>query len=391
MSLITNMGESDYEAYCDRIITDGYTTYQTNEINGNLFRTYYKDGGLMLHTYWTKHSQEVRTIEASTTLLPVKNATVEKECDVLFHQLKSLQQNSSGVLDGGMGYIIRLKDGRFLIVDGGHYTADEAEAIYTFLQQNVTDATNNKIVIATWYLTHAHNDHSGAFRKFVESYMQESTNIEIESIMFNACDTEEQMEYCTSDTAAIKSVIGTYCSDVPVYKPLTGQVYTFADTSIEILYTMSDFLPSTIAYENDGNGGDYNIQSMVGIIDIDCTADLNDRIFIMGDTTSTACDEMVKRYGTYMACDYVQVAHHGLNEITGAANYRRHGATQAIYECILKTDGSTIAMWPTSKAKYEERTDESIAVNYWLLNNASVKAHWIAETVSDNERTITFQ
>ena len=332
----------------------------------------------MLYTYWVEHSKEVRTIAANTTLLPITSVAIsETKYTPLFHQLEALEINSSGYNDGGMGYIVRLSDGRFIIVDGGHYTEDDATAIVNFLKENAPDSSN--IVVATWLITHAHGDHAGAFTYLFEKL--DTSNITLESMMFNACDTAEQMTYCTSYTENIMNVLNTHCKNVPVYKPLTGQVYTFADTSIEILYTMSDFLPNTIEYESDGKGGDYNIQTVVSIIDIDNTADKNDRFFIMGDTTLTACQEMTRRYGTYMQCDYVQVAHHGLNEITGLENNRRHGPDQATYKSILKFDANnnplTIALWPTSKERYTDRTEiTDIAVNKWLIKN--VKANWIA-------------
>ena len=287
MVLLEGVEKKEFEAYCDKLTASGYALYSENEINGNLFKTYSNKKGTMIHTYWTEYFEEVRTIVANTTLLPIQsNVDGESVCTPLLHQLKGSEEE---------GYIIRLADGRFIIFDGGNATEENADAIYTFLKENAADPNN--IAIATWYITHGHGDHVGAFLAFSQKYAGDSS-IEVESFMYNSCDTTEQMMYCNpSYKLDLGVAFSTYYADVPVYKPMTGQVYTFGKTTIEILYTMSDFLPNTIQYESDGKGGDYNVQSMVCIVDIDSTADLKDRWFVMGDTTTVACNEMCYRYG----------------------------------------------------------------------------------------------
>ena len=351
MVVTESVEKTEFEAYCDKLASGGYTLHSENEINGNLFKTYYNESGTMLHTYWTEYFEEVRTIVANTSLLPIEsNADAKSVCTPLLHQMKGTEEE---------GYILRLADGRFIIVDGGNPTEENADAIYTFLKENAPDSEN--IVIATWYISHAHTDHGGGLVAFGEKYSSDSS-IKLESIMFNPCDTTEQMMYCTSYKLDIQMAIASYYADVPVYKPLTGQVYTFGKTTIEILYTMSDFLPNTIAYESDGKGGDYNVQSMVSIIDIDSTADLKDRWFLMGDTTTVACNEMCYRYGDYMKSDFVQVSHHGLSALPTGANCRRHCATVEIYEFI----NPDIALWPTSEEKVKERS--VLEVNDYLIS-----------------------
>lgn len=408
MSLLTNMDKNAFDAYCTRLVTAGYSlqsenTMNESDTNRNIARTYYSTTTrYMIHTYWVEYSQEVRAISAQVdekvaALSGLDTTTSTETCDTIFHQLEALHpvtvtsdSSSIATSDGGMGYIIRLKDGRFIIIDGG--STDNAEEIYTFLNDNASD--KNNIIIATWFITHAHGDHSGAFRQFVATYMDSNSagyksGISIESIMYNPCNTTEQTENTELIDTEITTVITNYLADATVYKPLTGQIYTFAGTSIEILYTMSDFLPNTVNYADDDDtdkGMDYNVQSVVSIIDIDNTQDRSDRIFMMADTTAFACNEMMKRYGAYMQCDYVQIAHHGLNEITDSTSSRRHGATKAIYECIIKRN-FTIALWPSSVERYADRTKSTVAVNYWLVTEGGLKAIWIAERSSDNDTT----
>lgn len=349
---LEDVDQAEFETYCGKLETEGFALQAENEINGNLFKTYCNDSGKMIHTYWIERYEEVRTVVANTDRLPfVSTAEVDAGCVPLLHQLQGGDEE---------GYILRLADGRFIVVDGGDPTEENAVEIYTFLKENAPDA--EKIAIAAWYITHAHSDHCGALTIFAEKYSEDSS-ITLESILFNACETTEQMLYCEPSYKLNMDVaLATYYPDVPVYKPLTGQVYTFGKTTVEILYTMSDFMPNTIAYESDGKGGDYNVMSTVCIIDIDSTQDLKDRMFVMGDTTTVACNEMCYRYGDAMKCDFVQVSHHGLAPLPTGANCRRHCATVEIYQLI----DPSIALWPSSTVKVKERS--VLEVNDYLIS-----------------------
>ena len=349
---LEDVDKAEFSAYCEKLKAEGYHLYAENEINGNLFMTYQNDSNQMIHTYWLERYEEVRTVVANTERLPfTSNAQVDANCTPVLHQMEGVDEQ---------GHIIRLADGRFIIVDGGEPTEENAVEIYTFLKENAPDP--QKIVIAAWYITHAHSDHCGALAMFAEKYSSDSS-ILLETILFNHCETTEQMFYCEpSYRLNMEVALAEYYPNVPVFKPLTGQVFTFGKTTIEILYTMSDFMPNTIAYEVDGKGGDYNVMSSVCIIDIDSTADRKDRWFVMGDTTTVACNEMCYRYGDYMKSDFVQMSHHGLTPLPTGTNCRRHCATVEIYELI----DPSVALWPASVEKAKERSP--LEVNDYLLS-----------------------
>ena len=361
MVLVSDVQEQEFKSYCDQLASEGYSLYMENEMNGNLFYTYTNASGIMLHIYWLEYYEEARIIVAHDANLPVLNNAAEIVCTPLLHQLEALNSQKT---DGGMGYIVRLEDGRFLIFDGGDDNSDCRTDIYNFLKENAPDPEN--IVIAAWYISHAHGDHYGAFVGFARSYSKDTT-IKLESVLFNACDTAEQMVNASSGSPDIDAALSRYYPDVPVIKPMTGQKLTFSGTTVEIAYTMSDFLPNVITMESDWetNGtynGDYNVQSMVCIVDIDSTADKNDRLFMMSDTTVVACNEMSKRYGSYLQCDMVQVSHHGLGQPAGKNYPRRNNSTEEIYALV----DPDIALWPTSVAKMEERS--ALPVNKFLLS-----------------------
>lgn len=365
MVLLQKVEKDSFDKYCTDLEGAGFELNFENEIKNNVFKTYYKaDTKTMVHTYWVKHSKEVRTVvgKINANLLPANSNTGNNTYPVLLHTLQAIQPNEEDNRpDGGMGYIIRLADGRFFVIDGGGRLDTHAQAIYKFMKENAPDPNN--IVIASWFITHAHSDHFGAFDKFASIYGDDPT-VTLQSIMKNFCATPEQSTYVnTSGNTIVNSAIAAKYPTVPVYKVLTGQVYTFATTSIEILYTPEDFMPRVITQESDvatkgQKNGDSNVLSVVTRVDIVNNADKGDLFFVMADTTKVACDEICDRYGSYIKSDMVQVSHHGIQ--TDTDQPRRHNSTREIYKLI----NPKIAFWPTHKDRFEAR--KNLSVNSYL-------------------------
>lgn len=349
MVLVSGVDENEFSAYCDKVAGSGYTLTAQNDMNGNLFRTYVNDDNIMLHTYWIEHSSEVRAVVAKNAVMAADDTGGNNSlCTPVLRQLRAAPLLSG--YNEGMGYVIRLGDGRFIIIDGGYYRTECAEEIYNSLRELALDPDN--IVVASWYISHAHDDHFGAFRKFAEVYSSDP-KIKIESFMYNLCITDEQTEFADgSGGEKIRNAVKTYYPDSIVYKPLTGQVYKFSDTSIEIFFTMEDFMPSVIQNEPDATPenpkrGDFNVESVVSRFDIN-----GKTFFVMADTTTVCCDEMCARYKNYMKSDYVQMSHHGLSYDSP----RARNATKEIYG-FIRPD---YALLPCSEERYSDRINYDV-------------------------------
>ena len=386
MDLYRGVTKEAYLKICESIAKSGYSLYSANTSSSNIFNTYYdQKTGYMKHAYWIEYSREMRIVTAKTSNLPITSNSGNNSLydSVMVHQITALTSDKS---DGGLGFIIRLNDGRFIIIDGGNYSSsykDNATEIYNFLKKNAKDPDN--IVIAAWILTHGHSDHTEAFVGFANTYYKDKT-IKLESILFNPCETAEQTKFTTFSTSAVYSAISERYPSVPVYKPLSGQKYTFSNTTIEILYTMSDFLPNVIVNEGDGEStatkkGNGNVQTMVFMIDLVANDGKNNNFLVLGDTTTDACNEMSARYGSYLSSKYVQASHHGL-AIGANANlyFRRNNATIELYE-LADPD---IVFWTTSAAKFEERSVRE--VNNYLIN--TLKPQNITASDDISTRTI---
>ncbi len=248
--------------------------------------------------------------------------------------------------DEGMGYLIRLSDGRFLIVDGGYPQQIFAEKIFLLLKQYA--ATPNPVRIAAWILTHAHIDHVGAFLEFAKRY-KDDPSVVIESFLL---DFVEDPEFCrffeNSSARVVKNAILDCYPNAKIYRPLTGQTYPFGTMILRVLFTTQDYLPRIIPNEPDATEknpkkGDGNHLSLVFRLETD-----NSSFLILSDTTKVCCDELCRRYGTLLKSDFVQMAHHGMG-ITDPTVYqpRRANATRELYRLI----NPTVAFLPCSKER----------------------------------------
>jgi glyoxylase-like metal-dependent hydrolase (beta-lactamase superfamily II) len=110
-----------------------------------------------------------------------------------------------GITEGnvGMGYVLLLEDGRFIVVDGGNCNCTGTDAantwcdhvaliwntmleLYKKANNDTTEAPAN-ITVAAWYLTHAHSDHYNAFYKMVKLAKDGKDNIafDVEYVIAN--------------------------------------------------------------------------------------------------------------------------------------------------------------------------------------------------------------
>ncbi len=341
MALYAKTSRAGFDAKCADLVTDGYTLKQETVLDASAYRTYYKESdNSMCHIYWANYNKQMRITTATTDKLPINS--ISGNNDLCTAKLITLQGGDE------LGMVIRLNDGRFIVIDGGNDNAGNGEEIYNILKANAPDPDN--VVIATWYITHAHGDHQGGFLDFARRYYQDST-VTLESIMFNQLNNGEYIDKGTTSNSVL-SYRDSYYPTVPVYMPLTGQKYTFSKTTIEILYTMADFLPNKLTLMPDGSSANANTQTMPCIIDIVNDADYDDRLFVMGDMVVYACDDICDRYGNLIACDIVQVSHHGLCIAPYATpGYRRDNSTEEIYTLM----NPTVAFWPGKEDQFENR------------------------------------
>ncbi len=216
---------------------------------------------------------------------------------------------------GLMCILIRLSDGRFLVVDSGgpdSVYGSYAQSLYTAMQKQAVDKDN--ITIAAWIFTHSHNDHTGGFCSFLKAY---SKQIKIESVLYNFPSNED---YRVSNDHAgtyeqFRSHVQSYYPNLALYKGHTGHVYTIADATVEIFYTHEDYVTADRTIQSTKN---WNNTSLIFGLKI-----AGQKIMFLGDAQIVPNDQTADIFGSALKSDIVQVAHHG-----------GYGGTNAIYKAI---------------------------------------------------------
>ena len=340
---------ASFITFLQNLEANGWEQYSNNIIEGtNLFATYTKDSG-SLYCYYisTKNTAYIHLSPYQNLEARQQDNRYEAICQPLLTQVDMTHETRPN----GMSYVIRLSDGRFILVDGGFLEADflEARRLYAVLQeQNVLD----KITIAAWIITHPHRDHLGTASDFLRYY--NSNQVDIQQFIFNfATDAAiletEDFVLVEDDPAKLPAfllALETLWPHVPVTVAHTGQEYYFADAKLEILHTQEDFFPQDIIMQAQDP---VNGSSVVFSLEL-----AGQKVMFLGDSAVDCSKDTVKMWGNYLKSDIMQAAHHGLN-----------GGSKTLYSAI----DPTIVMVPAAA-----RTIKTIlGFNYsrWIWNNES--------------------
>ena len=313
-----NVAINDFSSYQNELLSKGFSLYDTNEIEGNRFATLLSDS-LSVHLSWFARTGTFRIIsEERGALCPVTDPYKQK-CASLLTGMKG----STVVAAEGMGYIMRLADGSFCIIDGGMGDPDHADADQLMEILNAQKpAEAEKPVIAAWIFTHLHGDHIGTFNCFS---LDHHDDVVIERLYFNFPKEEEvavsDSPYMLDDTiyryTQFKKNLASFYSDVPVVKLHSGDRFAARNAAFEVLYAYDDLYPQTIL---DGGMNECSLLLKMS---------LEGQTFLWtGDFAFHATDLVLQEYtGETLGSDFLQLAHHGMN------------GTVALYSAVDPTYG----------------------------------------------------
>ena len=311
-----------FNDYCITLKSNGFTEYSKRDnVNGNYFRTYTK-GTMALTVYFNKSTKKVRIISGPLTDIPAKDTTSAKETNkspsvTLLNQ--GTKKDGVTQQGSGLGMLFHLPNGKFIIYDGG-YTANDG--LYKKLKEL---AGSNDIIIAAWIISHPHPDHEDAFDAFLKNHAKD---IRIETVMYNFTNLTDA--YGTSDT--IKPYVEQYLDGKTIIvKPHTGQIYNFGSSTVEILHTVEDFMPTKVT--------DINYATMVVRVTVSGKSTM-----LLGDAYDDVAPFLTNTYGSYLKSDMVQLAHHGT-----------YPGTEALYSNI----NAQVLFWPSSADNVKNRYNSS--------------------------------
>lgn len=325
---VENASENEHTAYKASLTAAGFEEKSSYTIDNNVYTTYAKSEQIITLIY-TANTSEMRVLMESTenTSLAANESytgnggatvtqlglwdgtsTVEKHHYPADASTFGRYDDFATGNNTGMGYVIKLGDGRFVVVDGGY--SDNADSLYAALDEQAGDG---EIVIAAWIFTHAHSDHVGAFLEFTEKYVNDVTverfiyNFPAEESAIFAEKVEDVSASGVTNLSPVTQAINKYAGAVTTIAH-AGQRFNIANAEINILFTYEMMQPHNLSY--------YNTCSMVFNVVIDESTS----ILFLGDAggsnaTGSTLDAMTKIYTkSTLNADIIQAAHHGIDE-----------------------------------------------------------------------------
>lgn len=309
-----------FENYCASLETAGFKKYYTSTEGKALYAYFYNDKAIVNVSFSSvDNALRVTVDHREKSALPPLEPICDGTPNVTTPKLCLFGDHLYEVCDCGMGYIFRLSDGTFVVIDGGMpWPATIMEAFY---QRLVEMSEGRKIIISAWILTHAHPDHT---RVFVELSKSHGTDIDVRRVIHNFPGRLMQMgaghvAWCVNEVKWVEDAIERYESKPEFIRAYTGQHYQLPGMKIDILFTLDDFKQPFFPQN-------FNATSLIFRITVE------DQTFMfLGDADPTSNGIIVAKYGDALKSDVVQVAHHGY-----------YGGTKEVYDAIA----APIVVWP---------------------------------------------
>jgi len=304
-SCVVTVPETEADAFdyaCARLTENGFEKKESYFENGHAFCAFSRgdEGVYMNHFAGTKELRMVH--EENTAYFSVSDETAG--CFRPFVTMISLE-------DFGLSCVIRLSDGRFIVIDGGRKLDVEADKLYECLRGG---SAFGKPVIAAWILSHPHGDHFHCFINFMDRYKEA---VEIERIVFSfpeADDTEHYPALAQENNTPYGDLSGVLNiplmlerareSGALLYAPHTGQRFAIGDAKMEILSSMDD----TLHLSRHINASAIVIKMHLGGQTILWTTD-----------ASFSIGKLPERYTEALKADILQIPHHGFQSGTAEA------------------------------------------------------------------------
>ncbi len=331
--LIDDTTASDFSAYKSALLAAEYVLYDEHTANNNLYAVYNKasDDRSVFVSYTNSTKVAKIIVSPLEEMLPKEPEVKTKIADTTFAML-AVGNEFNGAKAYGASFVIRLEDGRFVVIDGGMNVTSEVDELYSYLNNNKT-SSHSKPQIAAWIITHPHGDHYGVLSGFASKH---GSKVELERMIYNvSADSgfspeagENQIKASTGfGSIAAQAMNKMNCKTA--VKVHTGQEFYLGNVKFEVLFTHEDLYPGLFKYVND--------LSIVFMVSIE-----NKKLLLTGDIEGDATKQLMTQFGDYLKCDYIQIAHHGWGS-GGAAAATAYNVAQ--YDKLYKQSGASYALW----------------------------------------------
>ena len=323
----------DYKAYLELFEQSGFSKHSDNGENGlegNVYTaTFVKDELVVTVTQVIK-SQKTYIIVGEE--IPLSDRMTYSE-DMIADNVSGAKTtlHMLELYDFGSSFLIQLKNGHFIMNDGG--MEEDLPVLIDYMESLVPEG--EKPIIDAWFISHAHGDHINCFGAFTDnpSYAK---RIIVESVYFN--EPGNQSNLATKGSSLVMNFMIDYKFlknseglSPALYTPMTGQRYYFSDVTVDVVFSQ-ELLPVA----NYG-GATLNTTSTWLMYTIE-----GQKLLIPGDGCYANMTAIMHAYEQeYFNVDMFVVAHHGINVYDYFTDYLNY--TTAIYPVYrigsLKSEG----------------------------------------------------
>lgn len=265
--------------------------------------------------------------------LPDDDCEVGEELydDTIFYQVYNDPDTASG-----MTYLVRMKDGSFIIIDGG-YNIDAAGLINVMRRVHPLYSQDKPFSVRAWIITHPHDDHCQLLhRVMTEAIVRKKLSIKQLVFDFSARSLLEERD---PEWAAEAERVRGYAEKLreggtKIVKPHTGMSFRIGELTMSVYHTAAEYALTDARSVNDASLV-FTLQNEGG-----------KKLMILGDLGETSGEFFMKMYKPEtLHSDIVQVAHHGLN-----------GPAYPLYEAI----GASCYFWMINIRAYKARASKTV-------------------------------
>lgn len=297
---ISDASEEAFDAYCRLLEEKGFAKFEYHRTDDRVYAAFSLQAFGVFVNYYAGVGQLQLVTEENCSYF---SYTDEESSASVTPRLTQLF-----LCDYGMSYVLRLSDGRLIIIDGANVYEKDVDNLFARLKK---DSPFQKPVIAAWIFTHPHSDHYFCFFPFMDKF---GDVVEIQKFFFhfpkaddlahypNLSKTERVFpRYSGEEGLTSSQILSRFYRKVaqlgtPVYTPHAGQRYLLGDATVQFYSTMDDTIHCS---------QNINTASLMFTIDI-----AGQRIFFGGDGSfGDSC--LAERYGHELKSDILQFPHHG--------------------------------------------------------------------------------
>lgn len=371
MTIRPNCTVKEHAAVVARLKAAGYAEC-FSAANAGLHTAIFSDGEEVVTLCRTSATGELRAMcEAAryNDVTPLKKPEAVTEGEVVLSQIGV---GAYGHFKDdpmiGMLYLVKLADGRALLIDGGMPCAEGADDVYKALESHgIAKDGDGKYAVAAWIFTHAHGDHIGAFNRFAPKY---SDRVSVEYLLYSF-PGDGNVASREADFPAFEKVIDDHFPTAKRVVPRAGAVYYFGNAALrvlcspDLLYTAGQRLPY------------FNNTSITLMLEANGTKTL-----FMGDGGDAVAAKMLECLAPkVLKSDMVQITHHGLytnafitprtpEELAVMTKEEKaeREAERHIHENLTRlyeTAAPSIGLWPMGDTNGQPRNGRTTVMQHW--------------------------